>query len=70
MNLIIAGGRDFTNKDLMIDTLNMLVETDQLPQDLTLICGMAKGADNTGLEVFKAAKRGAHIIVKLIVRSP
>lgn len=47
MKLIIAGGRDFTNTELMVQTLQQLIEEGTLPQKPTLICGMARGADMT-----------------------
>ena len=46
MRVIIAGGRTFTNFDLMITTLDELfVKTDE---PITVISGTARGADQTG----------------------
>lgn len=41
MRLLVAGGRDFDDRDLMIKELNKLCTG----EDLVIITGMAKGAD-------------------------
>lgn len=51
MKLIIAGGRDFTDMRLLKIELNKYVKG---VRELELVCGMAKGADMLGYEVFKA----------------
>ena len=47
MNLIVAGGRDFTNYRLLKEKLDFLLSnTDK--EEVTILCGMAKGADLLG----------------------
>ena len=42
MNLIIAGGRDFTDYKLLKDKLDFLLsKTDK--EEVTILCGMARG---------------------------
>ena len=55
MKVIIAGGRDFTNVTVMATTLNNLQDVDHVIEieKLTLICGMARGADLTAYKLFK-----------------
>ena len=55
MRVIIAGGRDFTNVSVMAETLNNLQDVDHVIEieKLTLICGMARGADLTAYKLFK-----------------
>ena len=45
MKLIIAGGRDFNNGQLLISTLVDLVNKGNIPECPELVCGMARGAD-------------------------
>ena len=54
MRVIIAGGRDFTNVNVMAETLNNLQDVDHVIEieKLTLICGMARGADLTAYKLF------------------
>ena len=54
MKVIIAGGRDFTNVTVMATTLNNLQDIDHVIEieKLTLICGMARGADLTAYKLF------------------
>lgn len=62
MKLVIAGGRDFTNAEAMIEEINKLEGT-LLPVNghgLELICGMARGADITAYHIFKAAGYPVH----------
>lgn len=51
--VIIAGGRNFTNKDLMRSHLISLVEEGWLDKEPTILCGMAKGADSVAYELCK-----------------
>lgn len=51
--LIIAGGRDFNDKALMYERLQAMEALDLFPNGVSLICGMAKGADALGLEIFQ-----------------
>ena len=55
MRVIIAGGRDFTNVNVMAETLNNLQDVDHVIEieKLTLICGMARGADLTAYKLFR-----------------
>ena len=55
MKVIIAGGRDFTNLSVMATVLNNLQDVDHVIEieKLTLICGMARGADLTAYKLFK-----------------
>ena len=47
MNLIVAGGRDFTNYKLLKEKLDFLLSnTDK--EEVTILCGMARGADLLG----------------------
>lgn len=47
MNLIVAGGRDFTNYRLPKEKLDFLLSnTDK--EEVTILCGKAKGADSLG----------------------
>ena len=57
MKVIIAGGRDFTNVAVMATTLNNLQDVDHVIEieKLTLICGMARGADLTAYKLFSEA---------------
>lgn len=45
MKLIIAGGRDFVNTQVMITVLMDLVEKGKIDPNPELVCGMARGAD-------------------------
>lgn len=47
MKIIIAGGRDFSNYRLLLDTMSEYFGTED-PEDLTIISGRAKGADALG----------------------
>lgn len=53
--LIIAGGRDFNDRALMIDRLQELERLGIVDHNTTLVCGMARGADLMGHSIFKAA---------------
>lgn len=49
MRLLVCGGRDFKNYQLLCNTLNdLLVDND--PYSIILISGMAKGADTLGIK--------------------
>ena len=45
MKLIVAGGRDFVNIQVMITVLMDLVEKGKIDPNPELVCGMAHGAD-------------------------
>lgn len=45
MKLIVAGGRDFTDTNRMIEELQKLVNSGNIPECPELVCGMARGAD-------------------------
>ena len=55
LRVIVAGGRDFTNVNVMATALNNLQDVDHVIEieKLTLICGMARGADLTAYKLFK-----------------
>ena len=48
--VIIAGGRDFENYDLLKQTCNNLLRNQK---DIEIVCGMANGADKLGLQYAK-----------------
>lgn len=45
MNVIVAGGRKFTDTILMVQEIRKLAMEGHIEADSTLICGMARGAD-------------------------
>lgn len=45
MKLIVAGGRDFDDKEYMFKCLSELVNKEAIPDNPQLVCGMARGAD-------------------------
>lgn len=47
MRLIIAGGREFDDYDLLCDKVSQFIGTEQ---NVTIISGLAKGADTLGLK--------------------
>ena len=50
--LIIAGGRDFTDKEAIVDAINSLEDQGVFTtEQLEIVSGMAKGADMTGYEL-------------------
>ena len=55
LRVIVAGGRDFTNINVMAAILNNLQDVDHVIEieKLILICGMARGADLTAYKLFK-----------------
>lgn len=54
-NIIIAGGRDFHDKTLMINRIQELEKQGLICSTSTLICGMARGADLMARDIFKDA---------------
>jgi hypothetical protein len=54
-NVIIAGGRTFNDRALMIDRIQELEKQGLIYATTTLICGMANGADLMAREIFKQA---------------
>lgn len=44
--VIIAGGRDFDNYDLLAKTMDNLLSN--IKDDITVLCGKARGADTLG----------------------
>ena len=59
MNLIVAGGRDFTDIDRMDLELKTLTKSGFIHPDAKLICGMARGTDLT-----------AHFLWKNVYQNP
>lgn len=49
MKLIVAGGRDFTDHEHMLKSLMSL----DIPHDVELVSGMARGADITAFHIWK-----------------
>ena len=49
--IIIAGGRDFRNYDLLVETMNHLLSN--ISDDITVVCGKARGADTLGEQYAK-----------------
>lgn len=54
-NIIIAGGRDFNDRALMLDRIQELEKRGFIYPGTTLICGMAKGADLMARGIFQQA---------------
>lgn len=49
MKLIIAGGRDFSNYELLCDEVTQFIADNTTPNDsVVIISGLAKGADTLG----------------------
>ena len=44
--VIIAGGRDFSDYDFLARTMDRLLY--EVTDDITVVCGMARGADSLG----------------------
>lgn len=44
--VIIAGGRDFDDYDLVASTMDKLLQN--ITEPITIVCGMARGADTLG----------------------
>lgn len=44
--VIIAGGRDFDDYDLVVSTMDKLLQN--ITEPITIVCGMARGADTLG----------------------
>ena len=49
--VIIAGGRDFNDYALLSDTMNCLLSN--IKEDITVVCGQARGADTLGEQYAK-----------------
>lgn len=49
--VIIAGGRDFKDYDLLVKTMNHLLSN--IKDDITVVCGKARGADTLGEQYAK-----------------
>jgi len=60
MKIIVAGGRDFTNKERMVNELNSLLEEGVLHGEIELVCGMAAGADLTAKTLFEDIGLAVH----------
>ena len=46
MKILICGGRDFNDEDLMVESINQLLnELGLIESQITIISGMARGAD-------------------------
>lgn len=60
MKLIIAGGRDFNDKQRMWDELKKLHSQGVIDEQVELVTGMARGADMCGYEIFKEHNAKIH----------
>lgn len=58
MNLIIAGGRDFTDYNLLCQSLDHLLKNTDKSM-ITVFCGKARGADSLGEDY--ATERGIRV---------
>ena len=65
MNLIVAGGRDFSNFELGF-TLIDKVTANTPKEDITIICGKALGGDTCGEEWYKLY-RGKGVKIKYFI---
>ena len=52
--LIIAGGRDFLDSNVMRVAIEVLIDNCIINKDFKLVCGMAKGADMTAYNLYGA----------------
>ena len=57
--VIIAGGRDFQDYQLLRSTMDALLRNKLRKEKIVVICGMAKGADMLGARYAK--ERGYHV---------
>lgn len=60
MKLIIAGGRDFVDTNRMIEELQKLVSSGNIPDCPELVCGMARGADMLAYSLWANNKMPIH----------
>lgn len=60
MKLIVAGGRDFVNIQVMITVLMDLVENGKIDPNPELVCGMARGADMLAYNLWANNKMPIH----------
>lgn len=60
MKLIIAGGRDFVDTNRMIEELQELVNSGNIPECPELVCGMARGADMLAYSLWANNKMPIH----------
>lgn len=44
--VIIAGGRDFSDYDMLVKTMDMVLQN--ITDEIQVVCGMASGADTLG----------------------
>ena len=61
MKLIVAGGRDFVNTQVMITVLMDLVEKGKIDPNPELVCGMARGADILAFRLWKSENMQIHL---------
>lgn len=60
MKLIVAGGRDFVNIQVMITVLMDLVEKGKIDPKPELVCGMARGADMLAYSLWANSRMPIH----------
>lgn len=61
MKLIVAGGRDFVDTQMMITVLLDLVEKGKIDPNPELVCGMARGADILAFRLWKSENMQIHV---------
>lgn len=60
MKIVVFGGRDFTNRSWMLSCLVELQTEGIITPDVELLCGRARGADNTAYDLFKEVGANIH----------
>ena len=50
LRVIVAGGRDFDNYDLLCTKLDKILSKVSQTHEIHIVCGMARGADSLGAE--------------------
>lgn len=61
MKLIVAGGRDFVDTQVMITVLMDLVDKGKIDPNPELVCGMARGADISAFRLWKSENMQIHV---------
>lgn len=61
MKLIVAGGRNFIDTQVMITVLMDLVEKGKIDPNPELVCGMARGADILAFRLWKQENMQIHV---------
>ena len=61
MKLIVAGGRDFVDTQVMITVLMDLMDKGKIDPNPELVCGMARGADILAFRLWKSENMQIHV---------